>query len=34
MFRFGHSEALFALLLVPLLAAFLWLALRHKGRDR
>jgi Ca-activated chloride channel family protein len=32
MFRFGHSEALFALLLVPLLAAFLWLALRQKRK--
>ncbi len=32
MFRFGHSEALFALMLVPLLAAFLWFALRHKRK--
>lgn len=32
MFRFGFSEALLALLLVPALAAFLWLALRRKQR--
>jgi len=32
MFRFGSNEALFALLLVPLLAGFLWFALWQKRK--
>lgn len=32
MFRFGFTEALFALLLIPLLAVFLWFALRQRRK--